>query len=148
MRASRHGNGALIVHELADAGLLLGRKLGDIGGEVGADSHAFLHGDDGSNEAMDWTAQIAPSYFNNRKVSIYGGSNEIQRNIITKAVLGLKSHHHLSSPAKAGDPVRRGGHGYDERLRLLDPAFAGMTIGGSATMLLALVSGESKQHGF
>ena len=38
---------------------------------------------------MDWTAQIAPSYFNNRKVSIYGGSNEIQRNIITKAVLGL-----------------------------------------------------------
>jgi alkylation response protein AidB-like acyl-CoA dehydrogenase len=39
--------------------------------------------------AMDWTAQIAPSYFNNRKVSIYGGSNEIQRNIITKAVLGL-----------------------------------------------------------
>src|SRR6202040_781613 len=48
-----------------------------------------LHGDDGSNEAMDWTAQIAPSYFNNRKVSIYGGSNEIQRNIITKAVLGL-----------------------------------------------------------
>ncbi|MCK1674995.1 pimeloyl-CoA dehydrogenase large subunit [Bradyrhizobium sp. 150] len=40
-------------------------------------------------EAMDWTAQIAPSYFNNRKLSIYGGSNEIQRNIIAKAVLGL-----------------------------------------------------------
>ncbi|MBB5048230.1 pimeloyl-CoA dehydrogenase large subunit [Rhodopseudomonas rhenobacensis] len=48
-----------------------------------------VHGDDGSNEAMDWTAQIAPAYFNTRKVSIYGGSNEIQRNIITKAVLGL-----------------------------------------------------------
>ncbi|MBI5131981.1 MAG: pimeloyl-CoA dehydrogenase large subunit [Rhodopseudomonas palustris] len=48
-----------------------------------------VHGDDDSNETMDWTAQIAPSYFNNRKVSIYGGSNEIQRNIITKAVLGL-----------------------------------------------------------
>jgi alkylation response protein AidB-like acyl-CoA dehydrogenase len=48
-----------------------------------------VHGEDGSNETMDWTAQIAPSYFNNRKVSIYGGSNEIQRNIITKAVLGL-----------------------------------------------------------
>ncbi len=45
--------------------------------------------DPGSNEEMDWTTQIAPSYFNNRKVSIYGGSNEIQRNIITKAVLGL-----------------------------------------------------------
>jgi pimeloyl-CoA dehydrogenase large subunit len=47
------------------------------------------HGDEDSNETMDWTAQIAPSYFNNRKVSIYGGSNEIQRNNITKAVLGL-----------------------------------------------------------
>ncbi|MCK1727937.1 pimeloyl-CoA dehydrogenase large subunit [Bradyrhizobium sp. 142] len=42
-----------------------------------------------SNEAMNWTAQIAPSYFNTRKVSIYGGSNEIQRSIIAKAVLGL-----------------------------------------------------------
>jgi pimeloyl-CoA dehydrogenase large subunit len=48
-----------------------------------------LHGDDNSNETMDWTAQIAPTYFNYRKVSIYGGSNEIQRNIISKAVLGL-----------------------------------------------------------
>jgi len=28
-------------------------------------------------------------YFNNRKASIYGGSNEIQRNIIAKHVLGL-----------------------------------------------------------
>lgn len=48
-----------------------------------------VQGDDGSSEAMDWTAQIAPSYFNTRKVTIYGGSNEIQRNIIAKAVLGL-----------------------------------------------------------
>ncbi|MCK1681431.1 pimeloyl-CoA dehydrogenase large subunit [Bradyrhizobium sp. 147] len=45
--------------------------------------------DEHSHEAMGWTAQIAPSYFNNRKVSIYGGSDEIQRNIIAKAVLGL-----------------------------------------------------------
>ncbi|HWK67551.1 MAG TPA: pimeloyl-CoA dehydrogenase large subunit [Rhizobiaceae bacterium] len=33
--------------------------------------------------------QSAPTYFNARKVSIYGGSNEIQKNIIAKAVLGL-----------------------------------------------------------
>ena len=32
---------------------------------------------------------VAPEYFNVRKTSIYGGSNEIQRNIIAKAVLGL-----------------------------------------------------------
>ncbi|MBN7796182.1 acyl-CoA dehydrogenase family protein [Parahaliea mediterranea] len=34
-------------------------------------------------------ANSAPRYFNNRKTSIYGGSNEIQKNIICKAVLGL-----------------------------------------------------------
>ena len=34
-------------------------------------------------------ADTAPVYFNYRKVSIYGGSNEIQRNIIAKHVLGL-----------------------------------------------------------
>jgi pimeloyl-CoA dehydrogenase large subunit len=37
----------------------------------------------------DWAAPLAPTYFNYRKISIYGGSNEIQRNIIAKAVLGL-----------------------------------------------------------
>jgi pimeloyl-CoA dehydrogenase large subunit len=56
---------------------------------IGPFAAPFDEHDSNSNEAMDWTAQIAPSYFNNRKVSIYGGSNEIQRNIITKAVLGL-----------------------------------------------------------
>ena len=37
----------------------------------------------------EWAARIAPTYFNYRKVSIYGGSNEIQRQIIAKAILGL-----------------------------------------------------------
>ncbi|MBI1773731.1 MAG: pimeloyl-CoA dehydrogenase large subunit [Proteobacteria bacterium] len=37
----------------------------------------------------DWAGPIAPTYFNWRKVSIYGGSNEIQKNIIAKAILGL-----------------------------------------------------------
>ena len=50
--------------------------------------------DDGhlSNEppvGPDWASTVAPTYFNYRKVSIYGGSNEIQRNIIAKAILGL-----------------------------------------------------------
>jgi pimeloyl-CoA dehydrogenase large subunit len=38
---------------------------------------------------FDWADAVAPSYFNNRKVSIYGGSNEIQHNVIAKAILGL-----------------------------------------------------------
>jgi pimeloyl-CoA dehydrogenase large subunit len=37
----------------------------------------------------DWAGPMAPQYFNTRKVSIYGGSNEIQKNIIAKAILGL-----------------------------------------------------------
>jgi pimeloyl-CoA dehydrogenase large subunit len=36
-----------------------------------------------------WADAVAPQFFNYRKVSIYGGSNEIQRNIIAKAFLGL-----------------------------------------------------------
>lgn len=48
--------------------------------------------DEFSNEppiGPGYGSHAAPSYFNNRKVSIYGGSNEIQKNIIAKAVLGL-----------------------------------------------------------
>ena len=37
----------------------------------------------------DYAATLAPAYFNMRKTTIYAGSNEIQRNIIAKAVLGL-----------------------------------------------------------
>ncbi|MFN7055055.1 acyl-CoA dehydrogenase family protein [Hyphomonas sp.] len=46
----------------------------------------------GANEAPATpvhTLTAAPSYFNYRKTSIYAGSNEIQRNIIAKMVLGL-----------------------------------------------------------
>ena len=48
--------------------------------------------DDRTNEppvGPDWASTLAPAYFNNRKVTIYGGSNEIQRGIIAKAILGL-----------------------------------------------------------
>ncbi|WP_426013493.1 acyl-CoA dehydrogenase family protein [Caulobacter sp. DWR2-3-1b2] len=37
----------------------------------------------------DYAAPIAPSYFSYRKTTIYAGSSEIQKNIITKLVLGL-----------------------------------------------------------
>ena len=38
---------------------------------------------------LEYAAGLAPAYFNMRKTSIYGGTNEIQRNIIAKTVLGL-----------------------------------------------------------
>jgi alkylation response protein AidB-like acyl-CoA dehydrogenase len=47
---------------------------------------------EGGNEfavGPDYSRAAAPVYFNWRKASIYGGSNEIQRNIIAKMVLGL-----------------------------------------------------------
>ena len=37
----------------------------------------------------DEAASAAAQYFNNRKLSIFGGSNEIQKNIISKMILGL-----------------------------------------------------------
>jgi alkylation response protein AidB-like acyl-CoA dehydrogenase len=41
------------------------------------------------NPGPDYSHLAAAKYLNTRKASIYGGSNEIQRNIIAKAVLGL-----------------------------------------------------------
>src|SRR6202521_5393105 len=50
------------------------------------------HDEDRWNEppiGREWAGTAAPTYFNTRKVSIYGGSNEIQKNIIAKAILGF-----------------------------------------------------------
>ncbi len=48
--------------------------------------------DEGWNEmpvGPDYAGPIAKQYFNMRKISIYGGSNEIQKNIVAKASFGL-----------------------------------------------------------
>lgn len=48
--------------------------------------------DEGWNEepiGPDYAAPLAVQYFNMRKISVYGGSNEIQRNIVAKTMLGL-----------------------------------------------------------
>jgi len=44
---------------------------------------------DPTAEFDTFTAALAPRYLNMRKTTIYAGSNEIQRNIIAKATLGL-----------------------------------------------------------
>ena len=61
---------------------------------VGSYGAPYFRGfpEDGSNEfpiGPDYAHYAGPNYFNFRKTSIYGGSNEIQRNIITKMILGL-----------------------------------------------------------
>jgi alkylation response protein AidB-like acyl-CoA dehydrogenase len=43
----------------------------------------------GERVGPEYAAPLASRYFNYRKVTIYGGSNEIQRNIIAQHILGL-----------------------------------------------------------
>jgi len=50
---------------------------------------AFEPGFNGPYVGPEEAAPIARQYFNNRKISIFGGSNEIQKNIISKMILGL-----------------------------------------------------------
>jgi alkylation response protein AidB-like acyl-CoA dehydrogenase len=49
-----------------------------------------LYGDDAPEPILNADAQMAaPTYLNNRAWTIFGGSNEVQRTIIAKTVLGL-----------------------------------------------------------
>ena len=49
-----------------------------------------LEGDfEGPYVGPEFAASVASRYFNFRKLSIFGGSNEIQKNIISKMILGL-----------------------------------------------------------
>jgi alkylation response protein AidB-like acyl-CoA dehydrogenase len=52
-------------------------------------SEALDEGYNGEPIGPDYAAPVAADYFNNRKLSIFGGSNEVQREIITKAMLEL-----------------------------------------------------------
>jgi hypothetical protein len=62
----------------------------EVVGRYGAPHLAELNpGDNELPVGPGYAAHAADTYFNMRKTSIYGGSNEIQRNIIAKAVLGL-----------------------------------------------------------
>ena len=53
---------------------------------AGPDALPFGAPDAGS---PDWAQHAAPKYLNYRKTSIYGGSNEVQRSIISATILGL-----------------------------------------------------------
>ncbi|MCB1746902.1 MAG: acyl-CoA dehydrogenase family protein [Gammaproteobacteria bacterium] len=62
----------------------LSETILEIAGEAGAQVEAV---DFGADEPID----VLSPYYNARPTPIYGGSNEIQRNILAKAVLGLPS---------------------------------------------------------
>jgi alkylation response protein AidB-like acyl-CoA dehydrogenase len=50
---------------------------------------ALVYGYNEPSIGPEYAAPAAPQYFNYRKTAIYAGSNEIQRNILSKAVLGM-----------------------------------------------------------
>ena len=60
----------------------------DLAGPAGLASGAGLDGE-GDTDLDEWTTAAGPIYLNLRKASIYGGSNEIQRQIISRTILGL-----------------------------------------------------------
>ena len=62
----------------------------EMAGHYGAPYYrGFGEGDNEHPIGPAWANRAAPSYYNMRKTTIYGGSNEIQRNVIAKMVLGL-----------------------------------------------------------
>jgi len=64
----------------------------EVAGPYAMPSLADPESEDLTNEpdlAPDWAHTIAPVYFNWRKLSIFGGTNEIQRGIMAKAFMGL-----------------------------------------------------------
>ena len=74
-------HGTLIRQRLTE---LTMRVAGPFAQETGTDLPSSA-----PDEARSFAAWATRHYFNFRKISIYGGSNEIQRNIVAKAVLGL-----------------------------------------------------------
>ncbi len=54
---------------------------------AGPDALPFDGGD--AIDSPQWAQHAAPRYLNFRKTSIYGGSNEVQRSIISSTILGL-----------------------------------------------------------
>lgn len=66
---------------------LVRRALGPYAQPFSAD--ALTSEQAGAVVGPDYAAAASATYFNDRKLSIYGGSNEVQREIITKAILEL-----------------------------------------------------------
>ena len=70
-----------------EIGALMRRAAGRYAQPFVAES--LEEGYNGAPVGPEWTGPVSSQYFNNRKLSIFGGSNEVQREIITKAILEL-----------------------------------------------------------
>ena len=70
-----------LIHQAMEAGWQGDAVAGAAGGGMGDSLPGFPGG-------ATHCAPLASSYFNMRKTTIYGGSNEVQRNIVAQTVLG------------------------------------------------------------
>ena len=77
-----------VYRELADLGLT-GLAVPEAHGGLGFGAvEAMEAGWQGDCVGAAHCAPLAATYFNMRKTTIYGGSNEVQRNIVSQTVLG------------------------------------------------------------
>ena len=56
---------------------------------IAYDAFSMISASDGSGYREDYISSVMPRYLNNRAQSIFGGSDEVQLNIIAKAILRL-----------------------------------------------------------
>jgi alkylation response protein AidB-like acyl-CoA dehydrogenase len=88
--ADAHGGGAASAASILKVkGTELQQRMTELALELAGPAGLAVadHDEEAGDDA--WLAAAAPYYFTMRKVSIFGGANEIQRNIIAKSVLGL-----------------------------------------------------------
>jgi alkylation response protein AidB-like acyl-CoA dehydrogenase len=92
--ADSHGGGAgaaAAASILKVKGTEMQQRMTELVMELAGPAGLAMPGHDpAGNEPDDgWLGAAAPFYFTMRKVSIFGGSNEIQKNIVAKTLLGL-----------------------------------------------------------
>lgn len=90
-QAQRRGQPGAETSMLKIKGSVIRQEISDLARRALGPAAAPFPGQSPENLALvpPEAANNAADYFNMRKMSIYGGSNEIQRNILTKAVLEL-----------------------------------------------------------
>jgi alkylation response protein AidB-like acyl-CoA dehydrogenase len=89
--ADAHGGGAQSAASILKVkGTEMQQRMTELVLELAGPAGLATGGHDAANDPdHGWIEAAAPFYFTMRKVSIFGGSNEIQKNIIAKTMLGL-----------------------------------------------------------
>ena len=90
--ADAHGGGANAAASILKVkGTEMQQRMTELVTELSGPAGLAMPDHDHAPNDLDdgWVSAAAPFYFTMRKVSIFGGSNEVQKNIIAKTMLGL-----------------------------------------------------------